>query len=137
MSDFRQCKWCGQIYQYTGSAFCGNCVRELDKDFTLIKELLYKQPGLTIPEVVEQTGVEEKIVFYLLKEGRLEMTAATTVLRCESCGQPIRTGRLCAKCKEQLSTVLEKAKVKKNVQSTEESPDGSRLRHTYIDKKKF
>lgn len=108
-SDFRQCKLCGKIYRYAGSVFCPACVQDIDKHFRLVKDFLYKNRNMTIAEVAEQTGTDERIILHFLKEGRLEMTTAGDFLRCESCGTPITTGRLCSKCASGLSAALDGA----------------------------
>ena len=133
--EFKQCKMCGQIYRYIGSVFCGNCLREMDEQFHAIKELLYKKPNLTINEVVEETGVDEKIVLYLLREGRLEMKAADGMLVCESCGYPIQSGRLCKKCSADLSSVLEKAKSRQPERIEKKQNEYKGKMHTYEDRK--
>lgn len=135
-SGFRQCKMCGQIFNYVGNMFCGNCLREMDEQFRVIKDLLYKNPNLTIGQVVEETGVDEKIVFYLLREGRLEMKAASGVLVCESCGAPIQTGKLCKKCSSELSNALEKIRNRPPEQPDQKKQDaGKGKMRTYVDRK--
>ena len=108
-SDFRQCKLCGKIYKYAGSFFCPTCVREVDKHFRTVKDFLYKKPNVTITEVAEQTGVDERIILYFLRDGRLEMNSAGDYLKCEACGAPITTGRVCSKCASGLTAAFEKA----------------------------
>ncbi len=105
--EFRKCRLCGQIYRHNGQPFCSACVFKMDEDFKIIKDYLYENPNATVLEVVEETGVEEKTVFYLLKEGRLEMKSAAGFLTCMNCGAPVRSGTLCEKCAKKLSSVLE------------------------------
>ena len=104
--EFRRCKSCGQIYRNAGKPFCSTCVIKMDEDFKKIKEYLYENPNAPIAQVVKETEVEEWIVFYLLKEGRLEMKAAADYLKCRSCGAPIRTGTVCDACTKKLSEAL-------------------------------
>ena len=59
---------------------------------------LIQDVKVPIEEVVENTGVPEKVILYYLKEGRLSMVNATGLLRCEQCGATINFGRLCEKC---------------------------------------
>jgi predicted amidophosphoribosyltransferase len=149
--EFKQCKMCGQIYRYIGNQFCGNCLREMDEQFRVIKDLLYKNPNLTINEVVEETGVDEKIILFLLREGRLEMKAAGDYLVCEGCGVPIQSGKLCKKCSTSLSSALEKASAKSSERSerSDRSDRSGRLEgskqdvnnkgkmRTYVEKKHY
>lgn len=140
-NDFRQCKMCGQIFRYMGNMFCGNCLREMDEQFRIIKDLLYKNPNFTINQVVEETGVDEKIILYLLREGRLEMKAADGMIVCESCGYPIQSGRLCKKCSSELSSALDSAKPRQSARTERENekkqdPGKSRMQ-TYVDRKHY
>ena len=117
----------------------------MDEQFQAIKELLYKNPNLTIKEVVDETGVDEKVILYLLKEGRLEMKAASGVLVCESCGAPIQSGRLCKKCSSQLSSALESVKNRPARQEPERPARSDNKKqdllkakmHTYVDRKHY
>jgi hypothetical protein len=98
----------------------------VDKHFRAVKDFLYKNPNMTIKEVAEQTGTDERIILHFLKEGRLEMSEACDFLRCEVCGIPIKTGRVCSKCAGGLSAVLDSAvqqRARKN--NTEQDKDGN------------
>jgi predicted amidophosphoribosyltransferase len=105
--EFKKCRSCGQIYRSSGQPFCSACVLKLDGEFKQIKEFLYENPDASIAQVVEATNVEEKTVFYLLKEGRLEMKEASGYLTCRNCGSPIRSGTICEACAKKLSSAFE------------------------------
>ena len=108
-TKFRTCRWCGKIFQSISSQYCDQCLKDFDKKFVLIRDYLYEYPNATVVEVVENTGVEENLVFHFLKEGRLEMKSASGWIRCEKCGKPISSGRLCDSCKNAMSQVLNRA----------------------------
>ena len=93
-----KCKWCGRPFQSTGMNFCPKCMQELDDHYKVVRDYLYDNPNAPIEEVVENTGVPEKVILYYLKEGRLSMVNATGLLRCEQCGATINFGMLCEKC---------------------------------------
>lgn len=136
-NDFRQCKLCSKIYTYTGNTFCPNCVREVDKHFRTVKDFLYKNPNLTITEVVDQTGIDERIVLYFLREGRLEMSTAGDFLKCETCGASITTGRICSKCANGLSAVFDGVVAKQKLAAmTQKNPEPTtvRMHTTYSEK---
>ena len=51
--------------------------------------------------VSEETGVEEAIILKLLRQDRLEVVdEATSIIKCRSCGKPIKSGKLCENCKK-------------------------------------
>ena len=57
-----------------------------------------------------------------LREERLELAADSALyLNCESCGQPIRSGRFCDKCKGNMTRDLQS--ILKSNQPAERKPD--------------
>lgn len=104
--QYKQCKYCGTIFQSAGGNECPRCMKEKEEKFTVIKEYLYKNQGASVAEISAATGVDEKLILYFLRDGRLEMMAADGSLVCEKCGTPIKSGRLCKKCSESLSRAL-------------------------------
>jgi len=104
----KQCEFCRR--PHIGNKLCSDCLKKLDEDFILVREYLWEHNGAGIEEVHEATGVSRKSIFYLLREERLivgdENGCANAILTCESCKQPINTGRLCAGCKKQVLTAL-------------------------------
>lgn len=106
LNDFRQCIWCGSIFRYLGNPTCSKCVQKMDADFLIVREYIYKHRHATVPDVVEDTGVSEKEVLHFLRDGRIEMTEADGSLKCESCGEAIKSGRLCASCKNSMASTL-------------------------------
>ena len=50
-------------------------------------------------EISSQTGVSHKAIRDMIKENRFELVESKGgYLRCEICGENIRSGRLCPKC---------------------------------------
>lgn len=104
--QYKQCKYCGTIFQSTGGNECPRCMKDREEKFTIIKEYLYKNQGASVAEISNETGIEEKLILHFLRDGRLEMVVADGSLACEKCGAPIKSGRLCRKCSESLSRAL-------------------------------
>ncbi|MFA5577409.1 MAG: TIGR03826 family flagellar region protein [Tissierellaceae bacterium] len=105
--DIRNCSRCGRIYHYDGFKICPTCRREDEKDFTKVKEYLYKNPGADISEVERETEVEANKIIEFLRQGRLEIgDESNLVLECEICGTAIKTGRFCSKCTSELQNEL-------------------------------
>ncbi len=97
--DLRNCKKCGRVFAYNGSEICSRCLGDDEGDFKKVKEYLYDNPGATIVEVSEETGVSEKKILRYLRESRIEIREADNLLLdCQRCGKPIQSGRFCDKC---------------------------------------
>ncbi len=105
-SDVRQCRECRRLFQSLGSNICPECAEELDRCFKVVKSYLYDHPDANVFEISTETGVAEKMVLNFLKEGRLAINEADSILLCERCGIPVSTGRYCRKCQEQLEDAL-------------------------------
>lgn len=98
-ADVRQCKQCNRLFQSFGSDMCPPCAERLDRDFLVIKEYLYDHPDANVVEIVQLTGVDEKIVLGFLREGRLSVEGDVGMQACEECGTPISVGKYCLRCR--------------------------------------
>lgn len=106
--DIRNCKMCGRIYQYSGSNYCYNCLQELEEMFKRVRDYIDENPAANVVDVSEATDVEEKYILDFLREGRLELKEASPGLPCERCGRPIRSGRYCQDCIQDMTRELKK-----------------------------
>ncbi len=106
--DIRNCKMCGRIFQYNNIPYCHSCVLKREEMFVTVREYIWENPDANVPEVSEETGIDEKIILEFLREGRLELKKESIGLPCERCGAPIRTGRYCEKCTRELDVELKK-----------------------------
>jgi flagellar operon protein (TIGR03826 family) len=112
--DVRNCRRCGKMYQFMGSYICMNCARQDDEDFQKVKEYVLDHPGASPVDVSEATGVEIKTISRFLREGRLEaegleLEVDETEMVCENCRRPIKSGRFCESCAQNLQRQLKKA----------------------------
>ncbi len=103
--NVRNCRMCGRIFNYVAGAFlCQACREKMEEKFQEVKEFIRQHPGVSIPEVSEACDVEPSQIRQWLREERLEVTENSALyLSCESCGMPIRSGRYCDKCKNNLT----------------------------------
>jgi flagellar operon protein (TIGR03826 family) len=105
--NVRTCQKCRRLYQYVGHPLCPDCIRDLDNQFNDVKNYLYDNPGSSMEEVCEATGVDGAQIVRWLREGRLvtdDRNAA--LLTCITCGAPIRIGQYCEACKGNLQRTL-------------------------------
>ena len=84
--DLKNCVECGRTFaSKDGEKLCKRCLdKKVEDDFKKVRDYLYDHPGADISDVSEHTGVEEK----------------NSILKCKSCGKPIKSGRLCEECKK-------------------------------------
>ena len=104
--ELRNCSRCGKLFASNGSEICPACIEEMDEQYKLVRDYIYEHPKATVPEVADATGVDEKTIFMLLKEGRLELREPGLGLECERCGKAITSGRFCADCLKEIGQGL-------------------------------
>lgn len=109
VNNLRYCKRCGRLFNYKISLMCPECVARTDEDFITCREYIDKNKNVTISELAKNTEVDEKVILYLVKEGRLNIEGSRGGSYCEKCGTSIPSGRYCLRCKDkmidELSTV--------------------------------
>jgi flagellar operon protein (TIGR03826 family) len=110
--DIRNCKRCGKVFNFVGSAVCAECAQREQEDFAKVREYLFGHPNSTTLEVTKATGVDPKVISRLLREGRLLadniQVSDGEELRCEKCGQAISRGRFCEKCVGEMKNEFQK-----------------------------
>jgi uncharacterized protein len=110
--EIKNCKRCGKIFRFNGNYICPACIRKDDEDFQTVKEYLLAHPGSTPIVVSEATGVDITTIDRFIRTGLLDSDdyqLADATLECEQCGAPIKSGRFCDQCLNQLQRGLEKA----------------------------
>lgn len=106
--DVRNCKDCGRIFNYlSGAPLCPTCMKKLDDKYSMVKEYIYDNPGASIQQVSEEKGVSVGQLKKWVREERLAFSEDSLVgIECENCGNMIRTGRYCNKCKDSMLNKL-------------------------------
>ncbi|MEJ8552649.1 flagellar protein [Tepidibacter sp. Z1-5] len=105
------CKECGRMFgSQNGELYCSKCRVDDNADFKKVREYLYDNPGATVQEVAEETGVSETLIIKFLKQERIEIIEdGNAILLCERCGKSIRSGRYCEVCKAEIKKELAQA----------------------------
>lgn len=95
------CTVCGgiMVFKGVGEYQCEEC-KSLDyDDYGKVRLYIEGHKGATASEIEAATGVKQRTIRNMLKEGRLEVTPdSKAFLHCEICGKAIRYGRLCQEC---------------------------------------
>lgn len=125
--EMQNCPKCGRLFTKMSSKICPICEKEEEEIFKSVKDYLDENPSCTMAELSEVTGVSAKRILRYLKEGRLVVTKGMgNILVCESCGEPIQSGRFCEKCLVKLSNEVNELlpQMKKNNPLTSTTVEG-------------
>ncbi len=112
------CSRCRRLFNYiSGPKTCPNCLEAMEEEFQKVKKYIQENKGSTIGQVAEECEVSEKQIREWVRQERLEFAEGSNIgVNCEKCGQMIRSGRFCDKCKaamtNSLNEVLESGKPK-------------------------
>lgn len=113
------CAECGgvMIFKGVGEYKCEDCGYLDYDDYGKVRNYIEHNPGATSAMASAATGVSQKSIRNMLKEERLEIAANSQVfLKCEICGEQIRTGRFCKRCETSYHrSIEEQARTSKNV----------------------
>ncbi|MFB9756499.1 flagellar protein [Paenibacillus hodogayensis] len=102
--NLSNCPQCGKVYVKNNYELCPSCLREIEDQYRKCVEHLRKNRGCTLQELSEGAGVPIRMITRFIREGRIATKDAPNVLTpCESCGELIREGTLCANCRAKLS----------------------------------
>ncbi len=104
------CNECGgvMVFKGLGEYHCENCGFIDFDDYGKVREYVEKHTGANAAEAAKATGVSQKAIRDMLKEGKLEIAQNSALfLRCEICGGAIRSGRFCPKCESAYHKDLE------------------------------
>lgn len=125
MAELANCETCGKVFVKTASPICPSCRKELEEKFERVWRYIRKKENreATVIEVHEATGVEEKLIFQWIKEGRLKVKEFVNLAYpCASCGKPIQTGNLCEACASRLKKDLDRFEADEEMQKKEKKP---------------
>ena len=100
--DLRNCSICGRLYAFQGRDICSKCLEKEDDDYAVVRRYVRDNPGASVPEVAEATGVDEEKILQFLRDGRLISKGMSYTTMCERCGKSIPSGKYCDSCLKQL-----------------------------------
>lgn len=95
------CDNCGGLMEFRGCGEyeCEDCHTKGYDDYGKVRNYIELHRGANAAEIEARTGVTQKSIRQMLKESKLEITAdSVAFMRCEICGENIRSGRFCPKC---------------------------------------
>lgn len=110
MAELDNCKHCGKLFVKASFDICPTCRREIEEQFETVWRFIKQKANResTVLEIYEATGVEEKLIFQWIKEGRLQVKEFVNLAYpCKTCGTPIQNGAFCRNCADQLKKDIE------------------------------
>jgi len=125
----KNCKICGRIFNdYTGRKICQRCKDELEAKFSVVRDYVRDNKGVTVKQVSEECDVPEPQIRQWIKEERLEFDTSSGVgIACRLCGVAIPSGTYCPTCKAGLIGGLNNAGRQISGSSASQSQSGSSL----------
>ena len=105
-----ECEQCGGELTYTGLGEykCIKCNIVMCDYYGKVRNYLEKHRGATMGETVAATGVPKNVVREFLIEEKIEIAPDSAVfLRCQKCGERIRSGALCLSCSSKRAAMAE------------------------------
>ena len=106
--NLRNCARCGKMFNYIGGQpICDPCKKAVEEDFQKVKQYIEDNPTASLKMISEENQVSTKQIQQWIREERLMFSKDSPIqLLCENCGEPITTGRFCAKCKTSMANTL-------------------------------
>lgn len=95
------CDVCGglMVFKGCGEYECEDCHTKGLDDYGKVRNYIEQHAGANSAEIESETGVSQKSIRQMLKESKLEITSdSVAFMKCEFCGENIRSGRFCQKC---------------------------------------
>lgn len=97
------CSYCGRVFMKVRDPICPACTKKVESTFQVVRTYLYEHRYARLIDVVEELGVDLKVVVKLIQEGRLYFVDNPHFgIECEGCGKPTSAGKYCPSCQEQL-----------------------------------
>lgn len=130
MRDIDNCPRCGKIFVKALRDVCEVCYKEEEKKYQTVYQFIRKKENrtATIPEVEEGTEVEESLIIKFIKQGRLHISHLPNfAYPCESCGVMINEGRICGRCKGNITGDLDRLERQKQFEMRKKNEENSKL----------
>ena len=101
--ELSKCIRCGNLYSRLRIAVCPTCELEEEKEIFEVSRYLKDHSNCTLDEVSDALNIYLEDISRWIEEKRLEVQIHLRAgLKCESCGAPSPTGRICKECQKTL-----------------------------------
>lgn len=130
MAELINCPRCDSLFVKSLRDVCPNCHKKEEEDFRKVYEYVRKRENrmASVPEVEEATGVPEKLIQKFVKQGRISVHSFPNLeYPCESCGKMIKEGRICAACKGNITSGLNRMDSERKFAERKKQEENSKL----------
>ena len=121
-----QCKLCRMPFSSAGNKFCGDCLRQIEKDFFVVRDFIYDNKKSDVDTIAKETGVDKIVILHLIREGRFYYedinTDSAGVYKCKTCGNPAGSDKICRECKAKIALALQSKSEKKEDKKQPDPP---------------
>lgn len=134
--ELTNCPNCGEVFAKNVVDVCPKCYRVEEEAFQKVYKFLQKQKNRSaaLPEIANETEVEEELIIKFLKQNRLRASEFPQLMYpCESCGKLISEQRYCKECTSAITS--EWGEAKKKVENPPEEKERQSV-YYFIDPKR-
>ncbi|GAB7389200.1 membrane protein [Bacillaceae bacterium] len=106
------CPRCGKVFVKGMRDVCPQCYEEIEAEYEKCVAFLRQKENrnANIDDLSKGTGVSVKQIIQFIRQGRISIADLPNMgIPCESCGKPIKQGRLCADCSNRLYKTFQEA----------------------------
>jgi len=112
------CERCGKLFVFLSIKLCPECRELEDRLLRKAREILMKEPHLTVLELAGRLEEPVETIEKFLRERRLTLKKKDGVnLTCEICGKPISEGRRCQPCELRMGRIAREIAEEKRKES--------------------
>ncbi|ABI68806.1 YvyF protein [Syntrophomonas wolfei] len=71
MAEIRNCPKCKQLFTSNSKqVLCPVCAGLVEQEYSIVRNFIRDNPGVSLIDVVRETGVKQEIVLSFIREGR-------------------------------------------------------------------
>jgi len=134
LGNIQNCPRCGKIFIKGIKEVCPTCDRKIEDEYMKCVEYLRENRMSNMYQLSDATDVSVKQITKFIKEGRISVADLPKLnYPCESCGEPIREGKLCSSCRNWLEKGIKQA-IEEKMEKEEELNKGTGFRRNFFDK---
>lgn len=135
MAELANCLNCDAVFVKNIRNICQTCYEAEEKAFEIVYRFLTKQKNrkATLTEIVEATGVSEKLIIKFIKENRLRRSEFPNIgYPCEMCQTTISSGKLCATCSKVILDEYEyHEEIEKRLENMNQEDDKTQIYYSF------
>jgi len=131
--EIRPCRDCRRLFNYlSGIQLCPDCRERQEDKFQEVRCFLDEHPGAGVQQIAECCAADEIQVVQWIRDGRLNLVNdLDPFVRCEHCGEVIKSGRYCERCRREFLVELRQMEAglrKPDPETVKHDKEGPRMR---------